>query len=175
MTYNYTLEAQDFITFQLYTASNSNRINRKKKRSWLFLTVAFAIITFYNYHYDYKTLSLYFGVITILCVLFYPNYYKWKQNRHYKRFTFEHNKNSFGRLETITFNKKHLLLENTSGTGKINLTEFEGVDEIGSHYFMKMTNGASLIIPKSQINTDSFINEIKKLKLLINSNLNWKW
>lgn len=65
-------------------------------------------------------------------------------------------------------------------SGNVNYSVLEEINEVETHYFLKMNNGLSLIIPKKAIhNTQEFKEILSKLKeqynLKENIELNWKW
>jgi len=62
---------------------------------------------------------------------------------------------------------------------KISTSEIAQVNEIGSHYFIKIGSGASVILPKKTIDEQLFLLElneiVKKNNISVNRELNWKW
>lgn len=78
------IEEQDFLTYQLFTASKSDRIQKKKIKGWMLLTIGCVLATIYFYVDQNPAMTVYFAVMTLICGLFYPTYYRWRLKRHYK-------------------------------------------------------------------------------------------
>ena len=72
MTIEYTIEEADFLTHQLYIASRSERIKRKRKRSRLLVPIAYLVIGLYFYLQQQQNLGYAFFLIGILWFFFYP-------------------------------------------------------------------------------------------------------
>jgi hypothetical protein len=108
-------------------------------------------------------------------VILYPSYFKWKFKKHCQRFIRENYASRVGTEESIDFQEKQLFLKDVSGEGKVKHQELESLHEISSHYFLRMSNGNSLIIPKNIENIQGVVREIEKLGIEKFNFLNWKW
>jgi len=176
MIFKYKIEENDFLDFHIFTASKSKRIRKKKNKSWLLLTISSAVVAIYFY-LNYNTpLAVYFGLVAVVCGLFYPKYFRWRYKRHYKTQIAENYSKRFGQIETLEITENQILSKDKTGESKVNLSEIEKVDETNSHFFLKISAGMSLIIPKERIdNSDQLRTEFKKLGLTVNDQRNWKW
>ena len=99
MTIEYQLNEQDFLDFQLFTASQSDRINKKKKNGWILLTIGSIVVSIYFYINQDIALTIYFGLVALACGLFYPRYFRWRYKRHYKTYIKENYSKRFGQTE----------------------------------------------------------------------------
>ncbi len=82
----------------------------------------------------------------------------------------------FGQLEHLEINSDHIFARDKTGEGKINISEIENVSETQSHFFIKITTGVSLIIPKTKIkNSEEIKTQFENLKIPIIDETNWKW
>lgn len=176
MTIEYKIKEQDYLDFQIFTASKSNRINKKKRNGWILLTIGSIFIALLYYLNNNNPLAIYFVTVAIVCGLFYPSYFKWRYKRHYKTYVKENFSKHFGQGETLEFNKDSISFKNKAGEGKIKLTEIERVNETDKHFFLQISAGTSLIIPKAEL-TD--INELRDklvdIGLQIIDETNWSW
>ncbi|MBT4969393.1 MAG: hypothetical protein HOM80_10340, partial [Bacteroidetes bacterium] len=170
------LEKNDFLLFQLYTASKSVRIKRKKIRSWILLTLGSIFFTFYFHLDNSQFLTYYFLFCSFLVGFFFPKYFKWRYKKHYLKNIKEHYSNRFGIETTLEFTDAGIHTKDKTGESKINISEVEIVNETMYHYFIKISSGMSLIIPKSKITEPKILmKQFEKMKLSINKELNWKW
>jgi hypothetical protein len=85
----------------------------------------------------------------------------------------------FGKECKVNFQSDFIETKDITGESKINTSEVAQINEIGTHYFIKLKTGESLIIPKSIINKESFISELMTVfqnpNIIINRELNWRW
>lgn len=174
-----TLDENDFLTFQLYTASKTPRIKRQRIRGWILSAVLFLCLSYLFYQSDNDFLGIYFLIITCLSIVFYPFYTRWRYKRHYRRYIQDTYKNRFGENCTIEFDDKAIITRDSSGESRINKSELEEINEIRDYYFIKTKSGVSLIISKAKTeNIDLVKNEIALLVssgVKINVELDWKW
>lgn len=176
MILKYKIKEQDFLDFQLFTASKSDRINKKKRNGWILLTVGAIVIAFLFYLKENTTITIYFGFVAVVCGLFYPKYFKWRYKKYYKTYIKENYSKRFGETETLEINDNHILSKDKTGEGKINLSEIEIINETDNHFFLKISIGASLLIPKKELkNVDKLREKFKEIGLAINNETNWNW
>lgn len=176
MKIEYNIEQEDFIDFQLFTASKSERIRKNKNRGWIIMLILFAFLGINFYNSGNSTLAIYFGIVAIIVLLFYGKYFKWKLKNHYKKFVVENYSKRFGQLESLEINSDHIFAKDKTGEGKINISEIENVSETQNHFFIKITTGVSLIIPKTKIkNSQEIKSKFENLKIPIIDETNWKW
>jgi len=176
MEVTYNLEAVDFLHYQLFTASKSNRIRNKKMYGWLLFTLAAGIFAIYCYFNNSTSLAIYFGVIAAVWGLFYPKYFNWKYVKHYTSFINENYKNRFGQSTTVVISKENIIATDNSGEGKIKVSEIVTINETNQHLFITFKSGAFLIIPKREIdNFNELKNSLIKIGCIINNELSWSW
>ena len=176
MTLEYKISQQDFLDFQLFTASKSERINKKKRNGWILLTLGSILIALYFYLNQNNAMAIYFALIAIACGLFYPKYFKWRYKKHYKTYIEENYSKRFDQVEILQINDDSILSKDRTGEGKMNLSEIEKIDETGNHFFLKLSTGFSLIIPKKGLDhPDELRKRFRGLGLTLNDETNWKW
>lgn len=175
MEYHYTLEEEDFLDFQLFTASQSLQIAKKRRKQWILLTSIPLLFALSFYFQRNMALVNYFSVIAVIFSVFYPTYFKWRYIQHYKSYNQENYAQRFGQPITLKIYTDYIFSKDQSGESKINRSEIEGVDEIQRLIFIKISNGHALVIPKHKINITSLKHDFKRLNLEIKEHLNWKW
>ena len=169
MKLDYKIDEQDFLDFQLFTASKSHRINKKKRNGWIFLTAGSIVIALYFYLNGNSTMTIYFGLVALACGIFYPKYFKWRYKNHYKTYIKENYSKRFGQIESLEISSNYIFSKDKTGEGKINLSEIERVDETDNHFFLKISTGLSLLIPKNELVSINELREkFKEIGLSIN-------
>jgi hypothetical protein len=177
-----TLDENDYLTYQLYTASRTPRIKKARIRGWIFTTVTFLCLTYLFFESYNDFLGYYFLVASGLSLTLYPIYSRWRYKRHYKKHIQDTYKNRFGEECALEISDDVIVTRDKTGEGKINTTEIEEINEIKDFYFVKVKTGVSLIISKLKTETKDLEAIEKSLKELAdkkgikwNAELDWKW
>lgn len=180
MQLEYSLEEKDFLTFQLYTASKSETIRRRRLRSKWILPVIyffFAILIFYK---GIPVIASVFIIIAILWFIFYPKYESKKYVKHYQTFIREHHTGKLNRKALLEIDGSRILSKDETKTTEILTSEISSITSLPQHYFIKLKTGDTFIVPKRALSEPLLIeNEFKelaeKLKIVFASEMNWKW
>jgi hypothetical protein len=176
MILEYQITEQDFLDFQLFTASQSTRIKRKKRNGWIFLTLGSLIFSLFFFIDSNIVLAVYFGVFAVICGLFYPKYFVWRYKKHYRTYLKDNYAKRFGETEVLEIQDDFIISKDKTGEGKINISEIEKVDETDNHFFLKISTGLSLIIPKNGIeNQDDLRTKFQSLRLILIRSINTNW
>lgn len=145
MTLEYTLTEDDYLQHQLYIASKTDRIKNKRLKSWIIVVAAFIALTLLFFDSDNTLMMYYFGIFSVISLLFYPFYQRYHYKKHYQKFIKDTYKHAFGEPVTITFNEHNLETYDVTGESKFNYTVFEEIIETANHFFIRVkTGGASL-------------------------------
>ncbi|MFT5822051.1 MAG: hypothetical protein ACI8ZM_003307 [Crocinitomix sp.] len=176
MKFEYQIQEQDYLDFQLYTATRSVRFEKKQRNGRYFITLCSLILACYFIYDQDWGMTAYFGLQTVVFFLFYPWYFKWRQKVHYTKYIRRNYKNLFGRSETLEVKGKTLHLVNSTGEGQIKAAELDQFIETKRHFFIEMKSGASLIIPIYEMSdADSLKRQINGMKIPVEKDLDWKW
>jgi len=179
MVIKIALFEDDYLTYQLYTASKTKRAKNNRIKSWLMITGAFFIFALLFKQTNNLFLTYYFVILAVLCLCFYPFYQRYYYKRQYKKYVLDNNANSFGKEIIIELDNDYIQTKVAGSESKMSTSGIVQVNEIGSHYFIKLNNNASLIIPKRLMDERSFSLElseiVKKNNIPLNQELNWKW
>jgi hypothetical protein len=177
-----TLDENDYLTYQLYTASKTPRIKNARIRGWAMTTVTFLGLAYLFFRNNNEVLGYYFLVASGLSLAFYPLYSRWRYKQHYKRYILDTYKNRFGEECTLQIDENFIVTKDKTGEAKINTSEIEEINEIKDFYFVKVKSGVSLIISKSKTNAkdlDALVNSFRDLarkkEIKHNVELDWRW
>lgn len=162
-----TLE-KDFLDFYLYTTFKSERIKKKRRNSVIIFSVIPLAFAMYFFVDNNTTVAAYFGAITIICALFYPKYFDWRYKKHFQYFIQDNLSDRFNEPAELEINKDSLFSKDVSGEGRIKLSEINEINETQTHFFFQVASGASLIIPKRELDSsEEFKSKLESLGLTI--------
>ncbi len=176
MEIKYKLEEIDFLGFQLFTASKSNRIMKKRRNGWVQLTLLVLIIGIYFYQQDNVFMSGFFGLVGVVTGIFYPKYFNWRYKKHYSNFIKDNYRQRVGEVSIIDITKEYVYSKGKAGESKILLKEIDEVSDTMHHFFLKISSGQTLIIPKREIEDVELLRvELELIGLKIIDELDWEW
>ncbi|MBD8489756.1 YcxB family protein [Echinicola sp. CAU 1574] len=181
MVYTFSLDESDYLTYQLFNSSTSKQSLKNRRRSWLLVTGAFALLAFVTYNNKDEVLGIYFGVLSIISFIFYPFYIRWKYKKHFLSHIREHLASNFGKKASLEFQKDYILaFDENESESKINLKSVKSIHELPEHHLIRLDGGQTLILPKQKTNNlhqlESDLNQLaKSLGLTIMDNTKWTW
>jgi hypothetical protein len=177
---NITLDENDYLQFQLYTASKSKRVKNQRRREWIFTTVTFLALAYLFKRSENDTLSIFFLATGCLTAILHPFYSRWRYKRHYRRAIRNTYQHSYGKPFTLEINNNEIITTDNGSTGKINLTEIDEIHEITDQIFIQTKGGASLMISKSKSENfetlkAAIASAVEQHGIKYHTELNWKW
>lgn len=153
MTIDYSIDENDFLTHQLYIASTSDRIRKKRQRNRIIVPLTYFAFGLLVYFIELKSdLLIIFFVIAMIWYIVYPIWERRHYIRHYKGFIRENFKDRFGRTSTLEFTNDFILTKDNGSESKVLTMELEEIIEIPTAIFLKFKGGQSIILPKDKIN-----------------------
>ena len=180
MKIEFSLDADDYLAHQLFVASNSNRIRKKRTINKILVPamyVVFGIILFISGNYLLSILFLVFGG---LWFTMYPRWETKKYSKHYSSFINENYKEMFGRKVSLEITEEEVHISEDGGEGTIHTKELTGIQEIPRIIMLRFKGSQTIIIPKNKVsNLEQFINGLKdlssRLNIPYNSDQQWEW
>lgn len=171
-----TLSETDYITFQLYEAS-TNFLKRKSRRKSFFILLALGMMIIISGYLDEKGFMMYYGIFFSLLIVFFGNaFQRWYHKRHYVRHVKNTRKSQSEEIVQLEFKGDHINVKDRVANSIVKISEITQVDEIGTHYFLKVSTGQYLMIPKTN---DALNREVSRMindfKIPHVVDLNWKW
>ena len=177
--YKITLDKEDFLRYQLFTASKSKRIKSKRIRTWILLTISFLVIGLALRQNADGFLSYYFIGFSIITLIFYPFYQRRQYKKHYEKHIQENYQNRIGIESELGFEDGYIVNISDNQEGRIKITEIQEINEIGDNLFIKVKTGESVIIPSRFQEFDTLKEELSGLITPNNiswiKQLDWKW
>ncbi len=180
MRIDYKIDENDFLTHQLFVASKSDRIKKKRQSSkvvWPLICVALGLL--------YIILgkvsgSILFFITGLLWFFIYPIWERWYYIKHYKGFIKDNYQDKLERTATLEFNNDYLIAKDNGSESKVLTTELEEICEIPTTIFVFLKAGQAYILPKDKINDiDKVKARLKELadhlKIKYHIDEEWKW
>jgi hypothetical protein len=175
-----TLDENDLLTFQLYTASKTPRIKNARIRTWILMPVTFVALSYLFYDSSNDSLGIYFLMLAILSAVFAPWYTRWRYKQHYLKYIRETYKNRLGQECTLIIDSETIGSTSSTEEVKIRKSDVEEINEIKDYYFFKARSGTTLLVSKVKTdNLDEIVNLVDSLVKTYgvrdNVELDWKW
>ena len=178
MIFEFTLNENDFLTFNLFVASKSERIKKRRLRSRLaapIVQAAFGLV----FLFDHKILpGIIFLAFAPVWYFIYPLWEKKYYTRSYTAFIRENMGALINKTVSLEFTDDFILAKESGNEGKIAYSEMESIHEIPSTIFIRLKGGKAFIIPKDQIsNLEALKSILKELALVakVNYEIDEKW
>lgn len=180
MTVSYTINESDYLTHQLYNASHSERINKKRQRSRIFVLVIYLILAAFFYYKDKLGLTVTFGVLAVGMYFYYPIIERRRYRKHYEAYIKEHFKEGVDRDVTLELTTEYLLGRESDNESKIMTKEVKRISELKEVFLIQLTQGQTLIVPKRDLtNVDALRNMLQEIAETVKApfidDSNWKW
>ncbi|AMR31847.1 hypothetical protein A0256_10645 [Mucilaginibacter sp. PAMC 26640] len=168
----------DFLTYLLYSASKNVKSKANRRRSWLVISAAFFILGFLfrdqNGFYAY-----YFAIAGIISLIFYPFYQRYAYKKHYTKFLADKIQYRVGKECIINFGNELIKTKDDVVESVIRSSEVAQINEIGTHYFIRLKGGDAIIVPKQTTDIRSFIIDLLGIfqnpEIEVTTELDWRW
>lgn len=180
MTITLTLDKDDYLIYQLFTASKSERIKKKRLKSKVILSLIYIVFGILSFFEGKTILALIFFIIGALWFFIYPLWESRHYVKHYQAFINENYKDRFGKPATLFLGSDIITTKDHASESSILTSELTEINEIPSAIFMRVKGGQSLILSKQKITN---IIEVRTrlmalathLKIDYNIDESWTW
>lgn len=180
LTFNYNLHLEDYLNYQLFTASKSENIKNKRKRNRFIPAVIFIVLGIVP-RFDFTELfTCIYVLIGVLWVFVYPICDRRLYFNHYKKYIEENYKNNLNKDIEVILSEDEVWVKDGGSEAKINLEELQEINELPVAFYLKMKSSHSVILPKNKIGNltelRDLLNFIKdKYSVNYNEFPEWKW
>ncbi len=180
MKIEYVLTEDDFLTHQLYSASQSPQVRRKRRRSQLILPVLyllFAAVLGWEQRYEFAAVIL---GIALIWYFLYPVYTRYAYRRHYRSYIRQNYGRNNGKMLTLMLEREQFTASQEGLSNRIETTQLERIDEIPQALYVRLKTGPSFIFPKHRIaEIEALISFLKELSVSLGipytEHHDWKW
>ena len=180
MTFEFKIDENDYLIYQLFVASKSESVKKKRRRNKIIMPILYLALGAFVFYQNNHLMGILFCVFAVLWFFIYP---LWERNnyiRHYKNFIKENLKDGFGKSAFLEISNEHIFVKDEFSEAKISTSEIEEIYEIPTTIFIRMKAGKTFILPKDKIaeikSLKSVLTELSNfLKINYISDENWKW
>jgi len=151
MIFEYSLDKNDFLMHQLYSASKSEHIKKRRQRNKILISILYIVLGLYFWlskDFISAWVFIFFG---ILWFFFFPMWEKRRYINHFKAHINEHYKGRLGKNAIVNFENDFITEKVENSESKISTDELKEIYEIPAVLLIKLKTGQSLIIPKNKI------------------------
>ncbi len=177
---NYKLDKDDHLAYQLFVASKSERIIKKRKRATYRLPVIYLVLAGILLYAGRIDAGLIFIMIALLWIIFYPIYERYRYVKHYKGHVADILSKQIDNEAHVELDIAEIKTKDESGEATMKIEKISEINETGTHFFIRFDPAMGLVLPKDKIaNVDEIKDWIKTVKekyqLRTTSEPEWKW
>jgi hypothetical protein len=180
MNINFKITEQNYLTFQLYLASKSQSILKKRKRTRLVVPILYSVFSISLFVLESPFLAVGFAAFAMLWFFFYPLWEKGKYVKYYQKIIQENHKSRIGVDIKIELQNDYLFTASGGTEAKISTSEIIEIVELKDLILIRLDVTQAFVIPKDKITELlALIGELKelakKLKVNYREELGWVW
>ena len=180
MLLNYPLREEDFLTYQLYIASQSDRIRKRRIKDKLVLPIIYAVLGGIFLYMDDPILGFSFIAFGVLWFFIYPLWERKRYVQHYRDFINEHYKERLDKEAYLEIGDDFFITKDEASEGKVATTQIKEIVELPDLILVILYGGVSFLIPKNRLDTiDEVIEKLKhianNLKIPYALKSSWQW
>lgn len=180
MKMQYNLLEEDYLKFQLYTASRSKQVKRQRFIGKYILPLVILLLGVTLWLSEDRIAPYILAGLAVLWFFAYPVFDRNRYIRYYKRFNKERYANVFGKPMSIETVASELLLETPVSKSSISFDAITEINDIGTHYFIHFNNGTVAVLPVNREVSrpvwDEFISELTRLSgKSVYDKKDWSW
>ena len=180
MNLNFKITNENYLTFQLYLASKSQSILKKRKRTRLVVPILYSVFAISLFVLESPFLAAGFAAFAMFWFFFYPLWEKGKYIKYYRKVIEENHKSRIGTDIKIELQNDHLFSTSGGSEAKISTNEIKEIVELKDLILIRLDVTQAFVIPKDKINDlPGLIGELKdlakKIKVNYREELGWDW
>ena len=174
--YSLTLTENDRIMFQLYEASN-NPIKIKARKKTLLILIGLSLLVIIHGYLKNETSQIYYGLFCMFLILCFGNIYlRWRYKRHYTKHVKNNSNGQPDETVQIEISNDQMRMIDKVSDSSVRISEITLVNEIKDYYFLRLSTGTDMIIPKTVPSLNREVNDmIKNHNIQHAVQLDWKW
>ena len=180
MKYNIDYTENDFLQFQLFTASQSKRIKNKNQRSTFTIMACFLLLAMLLGSSGTNVFQFAFIALIPITYFFYPKYLKNHHYNHYRSFVKDVFQKKSNQSNIVEFKHEEMFFQNEFGESRLNYHAIEKIAEIPEYIFITLKTGNNIILPKKEISDyedlfSFFREKSQQLEFDYSIYKNWSW
>jgi hypothetical protein len=177
MKLSYQLAFEHYVEHQLFVASQSPAVRKKRQYSRFTMAVVYAILGFLMLRFseDYFLTAVFF-VIAVGWFFAYPYYSRQRYRKHYEKHIRDNYQNRVGVPVDMEIDQNTILAKDKSGESKIRTSEIKALVLLPGIFLIQLKNDTSFIIPKSYVADQEMLKqEFENLGVPFEDASTWEW
>ena len=181
MIIKYKLEESDYLSNQLFIASKSERIKKKRRNSIVVVPAAYLIFALLCFVSDATTMGTVFIVFGFLWYFLYPKYQAKKYYKHYRDFIRENYQDALGSEVSIELKSDMLVYKDFMTESKIQVESINEIYKLPNVFLINLNKATNLVLPRTYlVNDHNQIQDfVKQMNTLYNLDVldysDWIW
>ncbi|GAA4139037.1 hypothetical protein GCM10022216_16740 [Sphingobacterium kyonggiense] len=179
MDISYILREEDYLQFNLYVASNSKVVKRRRILSRYVVPAAYLIFALISFYMNAMIMGVIFLIFSILWVLLFPAYEVKKYVKAYKKYIQSNLSRSLNNQVELKVKDDFIYLNDHTSEHKISIASLYELVELPSIFLLSSDVGSAILIPKDQIDVSLVKQNLMDLsrthKIPLIEKLDWKW
>ncbi|MFT5581391.1 MAG: hypothetical protein ACI9XP_000232 [Lentimonas sp.] len=176
MKISYSINQNEFLEYQLFTAFRSKNIQQKQLRGKMLMTFITAGLGIFLFTQKEIGLGLYFAFLSVLIFIFHQRYFNFRLKRQYLRYIQSRLKDKLGAKCDMSFEENQIKVTDSIDTNIHQTKDIVELAETKLLLFIKFTTGTILFFPKKDLQRrEEFDGVIENYGLKIQSFVDWKY
>lgn len=152
MIIKYTIEEEDFLTYQFFFLHENKKYNILNKSLKYIMGLIFVFQAINSFGAGNTTMGGVFIFFATLSFLYLDKFSKRRIKRLLLKTIRQNNANRFGTTEKLEFTPEFLNFNYISGESKIETQSILKIVEIKTHFFIKIAKNQAYVLPKRDLN-----------------------
>ena len=148
MTLDYKIELEDYLTYNLYIASKSERIRKKRQKNKIVVPVVYVAGALVFLWFGQLVIVALFFLFAVLWFLLFPHFERRRYVKHYRGFLEEQYRERAGIAFNLELNREYILAKERGGDGRVLTSEVQDICEIPELFLIRLKGNQSFILPK---------------------------
>lgn len=162
MTIHFTLRESDLLEYQLYVASQSEIVRKRRLRTRLLIPIMYVTLSIFGFITNKILLYIPFLIGAILWYVLYPIRDRKRHIKYYQQFIQEHLLERIGNKVELILTMESLETKEIGSESKYALSEVEQIVELKTTILVRLRGNKAFILPKDQITQPSELNSTLK-------------
>lgn len=177
MKFIYQLTNSDFLAFQLFSSSKSEVLKKRRFRSRIIIPVIYLLFGLYLASSNGDVgIGVVLTMVAFAWFALYPKYSKWRYKRHFQKHIEVNNKNLVDQPIEVEFDGSSMKTKDSTSKSKTNGSELKELIETQHHFFVKLSNDQSMVVPKYRMENEAeFKKQVLDLGASYVDELHWEW
>jgi hypothetical protein len=151
MTIHFTLRESDLLEYQLFVASQSEIVTKRRMRTRILIPIMYISLAIFGFFTNRILISVPFLIGAVLWYFLYPFRDRKRHIKYYHQFIQEHFRERIGNKVELILTMESLETKEIGSESKYALSEVEQIVELKTTILIRLRGNKAFILPKDQI------------------------